>query len=763
MGSSKPSNSSRRSTDVNEYFEHKRVSSKDSYNLLSMIKKENTSENQTKLPGNLGRSSRNSIRKTDKSTDNLSRKSSSKQRLPVEEYNLNRSWLGSKENLGLNPQKTPSCRLDLNRYAKSKNSTPLDSHRTNKVSTGSLEVKEFDRIPTLHDRFEKRREASDLMVSQLSKFDINNDRINSFRNKCKEYEKLTSGKSLLQAEEINATRKNTGSNDNENSQIKIAQNLSKTKMKNSSIDMGNCREMNVSDLQFLFSKKLSNVDKLSLLKLKKAKEEITSARVKDDQSNTREGGSSELSYTNFIERKTSARVPDGGSLSKDSFRPVESSAQSFGQAAKGRPGSTSKDTMIQESQYTLNTPRKEVQPKNIIIYQKSQREREIEELGKKSSKLDKEEKEKKIKELENRFKNKRCSVPEENDADRIAKEFDFNIDMKKISMTPDISRRGSLEPLPQKREPQKRELDLNSRLILNTLISDVGKTEEQYMESLEFERRNLIDYIGSSIESTGKVPRTTLQFYKVNLHHQILKMIGKGSFGKVHLGIHILSKKKVAIKCIDKTYIKEEKAQKKIVQEVKILRSLIHRNIIKILEVFENKKFVFIVTDFASRGDLLKYMKEHGVFKEHRAKPIVAQILKALEYCHAKKILHRDIKLDNILLDKDMQVKLCDFGVSRFMTDEVIKERCGTPAYIAPEIINGNGYSRFQADVCEFFTKVWSLGVLMYALTTGTIPFKAKNIPDLHKLILKNDFDFPEGIDLTPAFRNLIRYVSNLL
>ena len=227
-------------------------------------------------------------------------------------------------------------------------------------------------------------------------------------------------------------------------------------------------------------------------------------------------------------------------------------------------------------------------------------------------------------------------------------------------------------------------------------------------------------------------------------------MIGKGSFGKVHLGIHILSKKKVAIKCIDKTYIKEEKAQKKIVQEVKILRSLTHRNIIKILEVFENKKFVFIVTDYACRGDLLKYMKENGVFKEHRAKPVIAQTLRALEYCHSKGILHRDVKLDNILLDKDMQVKLCDFGVSRFMTDEKIKERCGTPAYIAPEVISGNGYSHFQADI-------WSLGVLLYALTTGTIPFKAKNIPDLHKLILKSDFDFPDGVDLSSSFKALVR------
>lgn len=129
-------------------------------------------------------------------------------------------------------------------------------------------------------------------------------------------------------------------------------------------------------------------------------------------------------------------------------------------------------------------------------------------------------------------------------------------------------------------------------------------------------------------------------------------MIGKGSFGKVHLGLHILSSKKVAIKCIDKAYIKEEKAQRKIVQEVKILRSLTHQNIIKILEVFENKKFVFIVTDYASQGDLLKYMRENGVFRESRAKSIAAQMLSGLEYCHAKRVLHRDVKLDNILVTK---------------------------------------------------------------------------------------------------------------
>ena len=129
------------------------------------------------------------------------------------------------------------------------------------------------------------------------------------------------------------------------------------------------------------------------------------------------------------------------------------------------------------------------------------------------------------------------------------------------------------------------------------------------------------------------------------------------------------------------------------------MRSLDNPQIIKILEVFENKKYVFIVTEFASSGDLLKYMRENGLLKEKMTKKIAVQILRGLDYCHNKKILHRDIKLDNILLDNKMKVKLCDFGVSRFMPEERIFERCGTPAYIAPEVINGDGYTGYAADI----------------------------------------------------------------
>ena len=108
----------------------------------------------------------------------------------------------------------------------------------------------------------------------------------------------------------------------------------------------------------------------------------------------------------------------------------------------------------------------------------------------------------------------------------------------------------------------------------------------------------------------------------------------------------------------------------------------------------------------------------------------------AIKYCHDNNILHRDIKLDNILLH-NKHVKLCDFGVSRItIPGQVIKEQCGTPAYIAPEIIARKGYSGTKADI-------WSLGILLYAMLTGTVPFRSNNLSDLHRLILKGKFKLP--------------------
>jgi len=116
-------------------------------------------------------------------------------------------------------------------------------------------------------------------------------------------------------------------------------------------------------------------------------------------------------------------------------------------------------------------------------------------------------------------------------------------------------------------------------------------------------------------------------------------------------------------------------------------------------------------------------------------------------------VIHRDVKLDNILLDCDKGVKVCDFGVSKIIKKgQFIKEQCGTPAYLAPEIIIDQGYE-------GYFVDMWSLGVLLYAMVCGTVPFKAQNLEDLHKLILKGDFTFPVELsqDAQSIIRGLIR------
>lgn len=126
-------------------------------------------------------------------------------------------------------------------------------------------------------------------------------------------------------------------------------------------------------------------------------------------------------------------------------------------------------------------------------------------------------------------------------------------------------------------------------------------------------------------------------------------------------------------------------------------------------------------------GDLLTYVRKRRRIKEDVACHIFRQIVEGLMYCHSRKILHRDIKLDNILLTSQGTVKICDFGVSKLINRprEAMYEQCGTPAYIAPEVFENKGYQSFQSDV-------WSAGVVLYAMLYGTVPFKASNIKELH-------------------------------
>ncbi len=168
----------------------------------------------------------------------------------------------------------------------------------------------------------------------------------------------------------------------------------------------------------------------------------------------------------------------------------------------------------------------------------------------------------------------------------------------------------------------------------------------------------------------------------------MIRLIGKGAFGKVTLAVHKLTGKYVAVKMIEKAAIKDDYSRRKVFQEVYILKKSRHNNVAKLLEIFESPKHLHMVMDYAAGGDLLQFVKKRKRLEEKQAKFIFKQIVYGLAHIHSRSVIHRDVKLDNILIDGDFTVKICDFGVSKIIRkDQLIKDQCGTPAYIAPEIV----------------------------------------------------------------------------
>ncbi|XP_017874885.1 PREDICTED: mucin-5AC isoform X2 [Drosophila arizonae] len=245
-----------------------------------------------------------------------------------------------------------------------------------------------------------------------------------------------------------------------------------------------------------------------------------------------------------------------------------------------------------------------------------------------------------------------------------------------------------------------------------------------------------IDNIMSGIAHTGNVKMNNHR-KKLRQRFDIIKKLGQGTYGKVQLGINKETGQEVAIKTIKKCKIEAEADLVRIRREVQIMSSVQHPNIIHIYEVFENREKMVLVMEFAAGGELYDYLSERKVLSEEEARRIFRQVATAVYYCHKHKICHRDLKLENILLDEHGNAKIADFGLSNVFDDQrLLGTFCGSPLYASPEIVEGTPYQGPEVDC-------WSLGVLLYTLVYGSMPFDGSNFKKLVKQISQGDYYEP--------------------
>ncbi|KAK7866589.1 hypothetical protein R5R35_010425 [Gryllus longicercus] len=242
---------------------------------------------------------------------------------------------------------------------------------------------------------------------------------------------------------------------------------------------------------------------------------------------------------------------------------------------------------------------------------------------------------------------------------------------------------------------------------------------------------------GESASSAGRVSSRSRTSDEPHIgKYKLLKTIGKGNFAKVKLAKHVPTGKEVAIKIIDKTQLNPGSLQK-LFREVRIMKMLDHPNIVKLFQVIETEKTLYLVMEYASGGEVFDYLVLHGRMKEKEARAKFRQIVSAVQYCHQKKIIHRDLKAENLLLDSEMNIKIADFGFSNeFTPGNKLDTFCGSPPYAAPELFQGKKYDGPEVDV-------WSLGVILYTLVSGSLPFDGSTLRELRERVLRGKYRIP--------------------
>ncbi|ESQ40639.1 hypothetical protein EUTSA_v10013492mg [Eutrema salsugineum] len=221
--------------------------------------------------------------------------------------------------------------------------------------------------------------------------------------------------------------------------------------------------------------------------------------------------------------------------------------------------------------------------------------------------------------------------------------------------------------------------------------------------------------------------------------YEVGRLLGQGTFAKVYYGRSVHTNESVAIKMIDKDKVLRVGLSEQIKREISVMRIAKHPNVVELYEVMATKSRIYFVIEYCKGGELFNKVSK-GKLREDVAWKYFYQLINAVDFCHSRGVYHRDIKPENLLLDDNENLKISDFGLSALADckrqDGLLHTTCGTPAYVAPEVINRKGYDGTKADI-------WSCGVVLFVLLAGYLPFHDSNLMEMYRKIGKADFKCP--------------------
>lgn len=232
--------------------------------------------------------------------------------------------------------------------------------------------------------------------------------------------------------------------------------------------------------------------------------------------------------------------------------------------------------------------------------------------------------------------------------------------------------------------------------------------------------------------------------------YELGRLLGQGTFAKVYHGRNLKTGQSVAIKIVDKEKILRVGLIDQIKREISVMRLVRHPNIVQLYEVMASKTKIYFAMEYVRGGELFNKVAK-GKLREEVARKYFQQLVDAVEFCHSRGVYHRDLKPENLLLDENGDLKISDFGLSALQEstrqDGLLHTTCGTPAYVAPEVINKRGYDGAKADI-------WSCGVVLFVLLAGYLPFYDSNLMELYKKITRAEFKCPNWFP--PEVRKLL-------